>query len=442
MKRWTLILLMTSTLASGQSGYNYYKRADRVGSKNEKAFLYFKKAYYDHIWTWTKTGSDSAVYYLQQAIKEDSLYGAAYAFLGHVYKFQTYDGTDGDEFKNQKWYAEKALKLSPKLGDAYTLMATVKWTEGDTVSALNYLRQAVKIEPDHVGNPFWLAWRFAVIPEKRDSAIYYFHQVLKLDPEYGQVYMKLANMYESMNKIDSSVHYYKKAIYHYEHVVPRDLRMVSGYFGLAVHLKNEYKNYDSAASTFKTYIHELGASDFMAKDEFLSWSYSLLTECYQQMAKVEMENLIHHNEIRLYGHEDNYDRIYAILENYQYLNVDSINKKYAYPLTLKLKLVATTEAQRKESLLIQIDLLKKMKNLNEAISVLNDYNTKFPRDIWMLFETGKLYAMIDENKKSLSFLSKARELIKTNADGEKFKESLNGKEFDKLRETKDFKKLI
>lgn len=442
MKRWTLILLMTSTLASGQSGYNHYKRADRVGSKNEKAFLYFKKAYYDHIWTWTKTGSDSAVYYLQQAIKEDSLYGAAYAFLGHVYKFQTYDGTDGDEFKNQKWYAEKALKLSPKLGDAYTLMATVKWTEGDTVSALNYLRQAVKIEPDHVGNPFWLAWRFAVIPEKRDSAIYYFHQVLKLDPEYGQVYMKLANMYESMNKIDSSVHYYKKAIYHYEHVVPRDLRMVSGYFGLAVHLKNEYKNYDSAASTFKTYIHELGASDFMAKDEFLSWSYSLLTECYQQMAKVEMENLIHHNEIRLYGHEDNYDRIYAILENYQYLNVDSINKKYAYPLTLKLKLVATTEAQRKESLLIQIDLLKKMKNLNEAISVLNDYNTKFPRDIWMLFETGKLYAMIDENKKSLSFLSKARELIKTNADGEKFKESLNGKEFDKLRETKDFKKLI
>lgn len=441
MKRWTLILLMTSTFASGQSGYNYYKRVDRVGSKNEKAFQYFKKAYYDHIWTWTKTGSDSAVYYLQQAIKEDSLYGAAYAFLGHVYKFQTYDGTDGDEFKNQKWFAEKALKLSPKLGDAYTLMATVKWTEGDTLSALNYLRQAVKIEPDHVGNPFWLAWRFAVLPQKRDSAIYYFHQVLKLDPEYGQVYMKLANMYESMNKIDSSVHYYKKAIYHYEHVVPRDLRMVSGYFGLAIHLKNEYKNYDSAASTFKTYIRELRASDFMAKDEFLSWSYSLLAECYQQMAKVEMNNLIQYNESRLKGREDNYDRIYAILENYQYLNVDSINKKYAYPLTLKLKSSATTDAQRKESIIFQIELLKKMRNLSEAISVLNDYNTQFPKDIWMLFETGKLYAMIGEDKKSLTFLREVKQQIKTNSDTVKFKEKLNDREFDRLREYGNFRKL-
>jgi lipopolysaccharide biosynthesis regulator YciM len=433
---------MIPTLTTGQSGYNYYKRSDRVGSNNEKAFLYFKKAYYDHIWTWTKAGSDSAIFYLQQAIKEDSLYGAAYAFLGHVYKFKTYDGTDGDEFKNQKWYAEKALQLSPKLGDAYTLMATVKWTEGDTASALNYLRQAVKIEPDHVGNPFWLAWRFSVIPEKRDSAIYYFHHVLKLDPEYGQVYMKLANLYESENKIDSSVHYYKKAIYHYQHVVPRDLRMVSGYFGLAVHLKNEYRNYDSAASTFRTYIRELLASDFMAKDEFLSWSYNLLTECYQQMAVNEMHKLIQHNENRLKGHEDNYDRIYAILESYQYLNLDSINRKYTYPLTLQLRSAASTETQRKEALFFQIELLKNMENLKEAIAVLHDYNTRSPKDIWVLFEGGKLYAMVGENKRSLALLTEVKQLIKTNSDREKFKEKLNDKEFDTLRENKGFKKLM
>ena len=52
------------------------------------------------------------LYYLQLAINEDSLYGAAYAFLGHVYKFKTYDGMDKDEFKN--FWREGAPLIEPK----------------------------------------------------------------------------------------------------------------------------------------------------------------------------------------------------------------------------------------------------------------------------------------------------------------------------------------
>lgn len=410
MKCWTLILLLISTLAVGQSGYNYYKQADRVGSKNEKAFTYFKKAYYDHIWNWTKTGSDSAVYYLQLAIQEDSLYGAAYAFLGHVYKFKTYDGSDKDEFKNQKWYAEKAIKLNPTLGDAYTLMATVKWTEKDTVSALNYLRQAVRIEPDHVGNYIWLGMRLSTIPEKKDSAIYYFHKIMRIDPEYGQAYMKLASLYEEYGVYDSALYYYKKTIEHYENVKPRDLRMVDGYLFTAIVLKDNFKKYETAADYVKIFISEVKKTDFIVRDWYLMIAYGIIADCYKKMSEQEIQNLIQHNEIFIKENPTDFERTYQAIDSYLSLNNDSINLKYTLPLTKHLREVSTTQEQKDESFLLPIEI-------------------------------GKSYAHKGDSKMALTFLSDVSESIKTDTERKTFKEQLIKKDFDKLRDNKDFKKL-
>src|SRR5687767_14721798 len=114
-----LFLIITMASASAQRGFNYYKDSSRVGSPNKKAYTYFKKAYYDCIWTWTRAGADSAEYYLKLAIQEDSNYAAAYAFLAHVYQFKTYDNQDFDQkLALQKKYAEKAISFNPKTGDA------------------------------------------------------------------------------------------------------------------------------------------------------------------------------------------------------------------------------------------------------------------------------------------------------------------------------------
>src|SRR5436190_16415394 len=108
----TLFLLVAAITIFAQRGYNYYKDSSRVGSPNEKAYTYFKKAYYDCIWKWTRTGADSAIYYLNLAVTEDSNYSAAYAFLAHVYQFETYDNIDFDKkFALQKKYAEKAISF-------------------------------------------------------------------------------------------------------------------------------------------------------------------------------------------------------------------------------------------------------------------------------------------------------------------------------------------
>src|SRR5262249_9464305 len=160
----------------------------------KKAYTYFKKAYYDCIWKWTREGVDSAEYYLKLAIQEDPDYSAAYAALAHIYQFETYDGKDWDrKFALQKKYAQKAISYHPKTGDAYSVMSDVVWTEHDTVQALDLLRTAIKTEPDNVGNYIFLAIRYYQIEQENyyDSAVNNLHQIIRLDPEYGQAYMKL-----------------------------------------------------------------------------------------------------------------------------------------------------------------------------------------------------------------------------------------------------------
>jgi tetratricopeptide (TPR) repeat protein len=436
------VLLTISVFSFGQSSYNYYKRADRVGSKNEKAFTYFKKAYYDHIWNWTDTGSDSAVYYLQMAIKEDSSYGAAYAFLGHVYKFKTYDAADKDEFKNQKWYAERALALAPQLGDAYTLMATVKWSEGDKAAALTYLRKAAQIEPDHVGNFIWLGMRLGTFPEKKDSAIYYFHRIMRMDPEYGQAYMKLAGLYFDYKAYDSALYYYNKAIRHYETVKPRDLRMINGYLYSAVILKDEFKNYVQAESNLRKYMDELAQSDFMVKDQAQMDAHAMLADCYRRMGEDEIQKLIRHNENFLTRHPGDFIRTVQVIDGYLALSNDTITVKHALPLAKQLKTLAKTDEERMLSLSIHIDALERTKRLSEAITLVGEYTKRYPDNFKVLMEAGRVHAKNGDNKKALSFLKEARENLKTEADRAFFAGSLNNKDFDALRQNKDFKNLM
>ncbi len=434
--------LTTANRAIGQSGYNYYQRADRVGSPNQMAFSYFKKAYYDHIWNWTRTGSDSAVYYLQLAIKEDSLYGAAYAFLGHVYKFKTYDGADNDEFKNQKWYAEKAIALSPKLGDAYTLMATVKWTEGDKASALSYLRKAVRIEPDHVGNHLWLGMRLSTFPEKKDSAVLCFHRIMKMDPEYGQAYMKLAVLYGDYQVHDSALFYFNKAIHHFETVRPRDLRMINGYLSSAILLKDHFKDYEQAERNLKTYIRELNKTDFMVKDQSLMMAHEALADCYRRMAEEEIHNLITHNDRFLKDYPGDIERTFQVIDSYFALRNDSITRNYAMPLVKHAREIASTPDEKVTSLLLHAYILENTNRIPEAIGQLISHDATYPGDYRVLIECGRLNAKLGDRKKTLKHLNQASKNLKSDGDRTQFKNQLSDKLFDFLKDDPDFKRLL
>lgn len=447
MRKVLLLLLFTinTMMVSAQRGFNYYKDSSRVGSLNQKAYTYFKKAYYDCIWKWTTAGADSAEYYLKLAIAEDSNYSAAYAFLAHVYQFKTYNAQDFDKyFALQKKYAEKAMSYNPKTGDAYSVMSDVVWTEHDTVKSVNLLRNAIAREPDNVGNYLFLAVRFTQMGAANDSAIYYLHRLLQYDPEYGQAFMKLGNIYNwNKHDFDSAKFYYRKAIEHYNTIKPRDNRMMGGYYSLAdVYYKE--KKYDSAIYYYKIFLQELEPSDMYIRAQFLSLTYKALYECQQRLSGNYLNQFLTLNEQRIAKDSNNTNLLFETLEgNYMSIEQDSVYEKYALPLARHLQTIHSLDFYGKT---FAVDdeflILKKLKRNDEAMKVLESYHAKNPKEPLMLFELGRMKILANDNKAGLAYLNKSKLNLNSVFTKQVFIDQLNNPDFDKVRYIPEFKKLI
>lgn len=428
-----------------QRGFNYYKDSSRVGSPNEKAYTYFKKAYYDCIWKWTKAGADSAEYYLKLAIAEDSNYSAAYAFLAHVYQFQTYDNQDFDKkFALQKKYAEKAMSYNPKTGDAYSVMSDVAWTQHDTAQAVSLLRKAIAMEPDNVGNYIFLAVIFTQMGRANDSAIYYLHRLLQYDPEYGQAFMKLGNVYNwSGHNFDSAKFYYRKAIEHYNTIRPRDNRMMGGYYSLAEVYFKETK-FDSAVYYYNSFLKELEPSDMYIREQFLDLTYKTLYECYQILARKRLNQIIDLNKKRIEKDANDAGRLLEILEgNLMPLEQDSVYEKYALPLARYIQTIHSSDPYLKIFALDdEFIILKKLKRNNEALKALVTYNISNPKEPLILFDLGRMKIAMNDNQTGFAYLKKSKLYLNNVFTKQVFLDQLKNPDFDKVRSTQEFRKLI
>jgi len=440
-----LFLFTNSTIIFAQRGYNYYKDSGRVGSPNGKAYTYFKKAYYDCIWTWTKTGADSAIYYLKLAIKEDSNYSAAYAFLAHVYQFETYDNIDFDrKFALQKKYAEKAISYNPKTGDAYSVMSDVVWTEHDTVQALNLLRKAIAMEPDNVGNYIFMASRFTQIGKTNDSAIFYLHRLLQYDPQYGQAFMKLGNVYNwNVHNYDSAKFYYRKAIENYNTVKPRDKRMMGGYYSLGDVYSKEMK-YDSAVFYYNLFLKEIEPSDLYMRETSLNLIYKALYNCYQNLGRNSLHQLLELNKQKIEKETNDAGQLLDILEgNLMPIEQDSVFEKYALPLARRIQTMNSSGHYIKTFAVDdEFVILKKLKRNDEALKVLETYIASNPKEPLILFDLGRMKIAMKDNPAGFVYLKKSKLYFNDVFTKQVFLDQLKNADFDTVRNTPEFKKLI
>ena len=441
---FSFLLIINMLTISAQRGFNYYKDSSRVGSPNEKAFTYFKKAYYDCIWKWTREGADSAEYYLKLAIQEDSNYSAAYAFLAHVYQFKTYDNQDFDKkLALEKKYAEKAISFNPKTGDAYSVMSDVAWTEHDTVQALSLLRKAIAMEPDNVGNYIFLAIRFTQMGTANDSAIYYLHRLLHYDPEYGQAYIKLGNVYKwGKHNYDSAKFYYRKAIEHYNTIKPTDKRMMDAYYWLGEVYKTENKH-DSAVYYYQFLLKELEPSRMYIRDMRLSLTYKALYECYQSLANITVNKVIELSDKRIANSANDAGHLLDILEgSLMGIDQDSIYEKYALPLARRIQTIRSSDPNIQTfSVDDEFLILKKLKRNNEAIKVLELYHAKNPKEPIILFDLGRMKIFANDKSAGFDYLNKVKQNLNEVFTKQVFIEQLSNPDFDKVKDTPAFRKL-
>lgn len=449
MKKVLFLLLLTISITSvsAQRGFNYYKDSSRVGSPNGKAYTYFKKAYYDCIWKWSKAGADSAEYYLKLAIKEDSNYSAAYAFLAHVYQFETYDRTDRDKkLALVKKYAEKALSFNPVTGDGYSAMSVVKWyVDKDTIQAFALLRKAITQEPDNVGNLIWIAIRFRHLgtASANDSGIYYMHRIIQLDSEYGQAYMKLGNVYQFDKPInDSAKFYYHKTIELYNNVKPQDRRLMDAYYWLGELFLSENK-YDSAIYYYKTFLKEIEPSDMYIREFRLSSTYKHLYQCYQNLSGNYLDKLVTHDKLRIASDSTDADYLLGMLEeNYMDIEKDSVLQQFAIPFAKRIQKIPSSDSNIQIfATLDEVVFLQRLKKNQQALELLQTLYSKEPKNPAVLLELGREYILEGKNKQGLVYLNEAEMCLNDIMNKRDFLELLKNPDFDSVRQTVEFKKF-
>ncbi len=309
--KWFLILaiLMNSYFASGQITYDYYKNPEKIGSSDPKATASFIKAF-EFIMQWGKEDADSAIFYLEKAIEQDSLYAIAYATLGHMMMYKGYDGTHRD-FDSIKSIGLKALEINPDCGDALTLLARV--TNGE--EGMGYARKAVKAEPDHRETWLWLGMKyFDVNP---DSALYAFNKATEVDPTFGQGHQKLGLLYLYTEKKDynQAAFHFRKMIDLYENFTPRDNRMVVGYEGLAKALIFN-KQWDSAIDTLNIFKKMSNDDPLLFTGDLISNANVDLTTAYLGKSFSEFEKFDEWQEKRQNEHPNDIRLTFNILSDY------------------------------------------------------------------------------------------------------------------------------
>lgn len=318
------------TQANAQVTYEYYKNPDKIGSSNPQATEYFIKSF-EFIMQWGTEDTDSAIYYMQKAIEEDSLYAIAYASLGHMIKYKAYDGSTVDVDSIGK-LAEKALQINPNVGDALTLQSWVYYMDNEYQKAIEVCKKAVEVEPDHRETWLWLGIRYSHVPEKLDSAIMYFMKTIEVDSLFGQPHQKLGWIYlYDLSDYPKAAYHFRQMIYLYENVTPRDERMIGGYEGLALALIKQ-KKFDDAIDTFNLLLVKCEQSRLHWISNLKSWTYAGLMQAYMGKAQIELYSFLAHNFSNLNNHSEDAGSLENFMREIHYLK--SGLEPYSYTDTL------------------------------------------------------------------------------------------------------------
>ena len=416
-----LILIITMVIIGnyycyGQITYNYYEDPAKIGSKNPKATQYFIKSF-NFIMQWGKEDTDSAIFYMQKAIEEDSLYSIAYASLGHLIKYGGYNGRSIDRDSIAK-LAEKALSINPECGDALTLMSWIYEMKNEFYKAIESCKKAVEAEPDHRETWLWLGVRYSNIPEKIDSAIYAFNKSLEVDSLFGQPHQKLGWIYIYYKPdFEQAAFHFRKMIHFYEDILPRDQRMLFGYYGLGESFIMSSK-WDKAIETLYLLLNKSENSELLWMDELKSMAYSGLVRAHMGKAKSELENFISLNLAKQDKYPDDISITLNLIENFDALSfqireydVKDTLKQIRMPLFLQVFDHSQNDYQIIKAIEYKIYMLwdeKKFDDANkELIALLKRYSESKEIRSNIYYTIARNYAALNETKNALKFLKLA-----------------------------------
>jgi len=122
---------------------------------------------------------------------------------------------------------------------------------------------------------------------------------------------------------------------------------------------------------------------------------------------------------------------------------DSIYEKYALPLAKRIQTIHSSDPYINiYALDDEFVILKKLKRNDEALKVLQSFNLKNPNEPTILFDLGRIKISVKDNQAGFAYLRKSKSNLNDVFTKQVFMEQLNNPDFDRVRSTPEFKKLV
>ena len=174
------------------------------------------------------------------AISIDPSFALAYAGLADTYVFLTnpiglLDGREA--LPKARDAAEEALRLEPKLSEAYAALGSVAtYLDWDIEKAQTYFEKAIALNPDNVNARLWYELALSLLDQNFDTALRHMNYALKIDPLNLLILLRTGYLYVYKYDYDTAIHYFKK-------IISLEPDIVSGHHGLldVYGLQGEYE---------------------------------------------------------------------------------------------------------------------------------------------------------------------------------------------------------
>jgi serine/threonine protein kinase/tetratricopeptide (TPR) repeat protein len=214
---------------------------------------------------------DRAIYYFETAAEQDPSYAGAWAALSAAYDLKGYFLNIPELSHKAVGFAEKAIKLNPRLSHAHQFLGGAYNTLGRFDEAIAAFNEAIELEPNNAGAHQSLARAYWIGKGMVEESIVELEHAVALNPQSGYAYLQLVFLHTLVGN-------YSRAEAAAEHAIELQEKYISGKEGLQVvgaHTRLGYcyyrqARYDEAIAEYQLELEFLKASDHALRDRSLT----------------------------------------------------------------------------------------------------------------------------------------------------------------------------
>jgi non-specific serine/threonine protein kinase len=268
-----------------------------------------------------RTGSrdslDRAIHYFEKAAEMDPNYAGAWAALSAAYDLKGGFLSIPELSQKAVEFAQKAVKLNPRLSHAHQFLGGAYNTLGRYDEAIAEIGEAVRLEPNNAGAHGSLARAYWIGKGMVEEAIVELDHAVAINPQAGYSYLQLVFLHTLAGN-------YTRAEAAAEHAIELQEKYISGKEGLQVvgaHTRLGYcyyrqSRYDEAIQEYERELEFLQSSDHALRDRSLTELEQKLGAAYLRKGMTEesgqhFKNAIKRFEQRLgKGSDDPFTKYY------------------------------------------------------------------------------------------------------------------------------------